>query len=99
VDFGIRAWTRDFANHAAVRTELAMRVTEALAKAGIVMPFAQQDVHIRSLAPEVRTELARASSATGASTPAREDAAADEPRSAADTTSHPPAGSPDSDPF
>jgi small-conductance mechanosensitive channel len=99
VDFGIRAWTRDFANHAAVRTELAMRVIEALAKAGIVMPFAQQDVHIRSLPPEVRTELARASSATGASTPAREDAAADEPRSAADTTGDPPAGSPDSDPF
>jgi small-conductance mechanosensitive channel len=97
VDFGIRAWTR-FADHAAIRTELAMRVAEALAKAGIVMPFAQQDVHVRSIAPEVRTELAK--TPPGAPTPSRENAAGDaKPRSAADATSLPPADSPDSDPF
>jgi small-conductance mechanosensitive channel len=103
VDFGIRAWTGKFADHASIRTELAIQVAAALTKAGIEIPFPQQDVHIRSIAPEAGAELAKAPPAT--STPSRESAASGStPRSAMDTTNLPPSfdsdpDSRDSDPF
>ncbi len=49
LDFGIRAWTGDLATAGAVRSDLAVRVHDALKQAGIVIPVPQQDVHIRSV--------------------------------------------------
>jgi small-conductance mechanosensitive channel len=56
LDFVLRAWTvrRD---HAVVRSELAMAVAEAVTAAGLEIPFPQQDLHVRSLAPDVAAAL------------------------------------------
>lgn len=49
LDFSIRAWTPDAANLPRIRSELAMRVHDALRDAGIEIPFPQQDLHVRSI--------------------------------------------------
>lgn len=46
LDFGVRAWT-DFATSATVRTDLAVRVHDALKGAGIGVPVPQQSLHIQ----------------------------------------------------
>lgn len=46
LDFGVRAWTNDFATAGTVRTELAVRVHDALKEAGIGVPVPRQDVQI-----------------------------------------------------
>jgi small-conductance mechanosensitive channel len=57
LDFSIRAWTNTFGEWVAIRSELAIRVYDALKDAGIAIPFPQQDVHVRSIAPEARATL------------------------------------------
>jgi small-conductance mechanosensitive channel len=59
LDFSIRAWTNTFGEWVAIRSELAIRVHDALRHAGISIPFPQQDVHLRSIAPEAGAALAR----------------------------------------
>ena len=49
LDFGIRAWTTHFADWGIIRSNMAVRVHDALKEAGIRIPFPQQDVHIRSV--------------------------------------------------
>jgi small-conductance mechanosensitive channel len=49
LDVGIRAWTTDFANWGVIRSNMAVRVYDALKDAGIEIPFPQQDVHLRSI--------------------------------------------------
>jgi len=66
LDFGIRAWTHDFDNWVAIRSEMSMRVCDALAAAGIEIPLPQQDVHVRSIDPESRAALAAAMAARSA---------------------------------
>jgi potassium-dependent mechanosensitive channel len=61
LDFGIRAWTNDFGDWVTIRTEMAARVYEALTKEGIEIPFPQQAVHLRSVAPGAGQQLASAS--------------------------------------
>ena len=51
LNFGIRAWTNDFFGWVAVRTDLAIRVHDALKQAKIGIPFPQQDAYVRSLPP------------------------------------------------
>ena len=58
LDFGIRAWTNEFGEWVRIRTELTVRVYEALRAAGIEIPFPQQDLHLRSVAPEAGAVLA-----------------------------------------
>ncbi|MGB5103269.1 MAG: mechanosensitive ion channel domain-containing protein [Steroidobacteraceae bacterium] len=58
LDFGIRAWTDEFGEWVATRTELTVRVYDALKAAGIEIPFPQQDIHLRSVAPQVGAQLA-----------------------------------------
>jgi small-conductance mechanosensitive channel len=58
LDFSIRAWTHEFGEWVTIRTELTMRVYEALKAAGIEIPFPQQDLHLRSVAPEAGAMLA-----------------------------------------
>jgi potassium-dependent mechanosensitive channel len=60
LDFGIRAWTNDFGDWVTIRTEMAARVYEALTKEGIEIPFPQQAVHLRSVAPGAGQRLADA---------------------------------------
>jgi small-conductance mechanosensitive channel len=57
LDFGLRAWTDNFGNWVAIRSDMTVRVYEALNAAGIEIPFPQQDLHLRSVSPEVRAEL------------------------------------------
>jgi small-conductance mechanosensitive channel len=47
IDFGVRAWSRDFATSATVRTDLAVRVLDALKGAGIAAPVPLQSLQIQ----------------------------------------------------
>jgi small-conductance mechanosensitive channel len=58
LDFGVRAWTNEFGEWVRIRTELTMRVYEALRDAGIEIPFPQQVLHLRSVAPDAGAMLA-----------------------------------------
>jgi small-conductance mechanosensitive channel len=51
LDFSIRAWTGDFGDWVNIRSEMSARLYEALAAAGIEIPFPQQTVHVKSVAP------------------------------------------------
>jgi potassium efflux system protein len=57
LDFAIRAWTHDFGAWVRIRSNLSVRVYEALMTAGIAIPFPQHDLHLRSIAPQVRAGL------------------------------------------
>lgn len=58
LDFGIRAWTSDFADWVSIRSELTIRVYDALRAEGIEIPFPQQGLHLRSVSPEAIAQLA-----------------------------------------
>lgn len=49
IDFSLRAWTTEFADWIQVRSELAMKVRDGLAEAGIEVPLPQRDLHLRSV--------------------------------------------------
>lgn len=57
LQFNVRAWTKDFGDWVAARTELAMKIRDGLAKAGIEVPRPQRELVVRGLAPQ---DLARA---------------------------------------
>ena len=48
LDFGVRAWTHQFGEWVVIRSELSMRIYDALRAAGIDIPFPQQVVHLRT---------------------------------------------------
>jgi len=48
LDFSVRAWTTERADWVQVRSELAMRIRNGLAEAGIEVPLPQRDVRLRS---------------------------------------------------
>ena len=50
LDFSVRAWTDDFDQWLAIRSEMAIEIHRALCEAGIDIPFPQRDVHLRSVA-------------------------------------------------
>jgi potassium-dependent mechanosensitive channel len=58
LDFGIRAWTNDFSDWVPIRSQLTIRIYEALRAAGIEIPFPQQDLHLRTVSPEAGAMLA-----------------------------------------
>ena len=58
LDFGIRAWTNNFGDWVKTRSDLNVRVYDALVAAGIQIPFPQQDVHLRTVSPAVSNALA-----------------------------------------
>jgi small-conductance mechanosensitive channel len=51
LDFSIRAWTNNFGDWVKIRSQLTVRVYDALVTAGIEIPFPQHDVHVRSVTP------------------------------------------------
>ena len=57
LDFSIRAWTNNFSDWVKTRSELNVRVNDALRMAGIEIPFPQQDVHLRSVDPSALAAL------------------------------------------
>jgi potassium efflux system protein len=63
LEFGIRAWTHDFGDWVAIRTEMTARVYEAFKREGIVIPFPQQDMNLRSVSPEAAAQLGGAGTA------------------------------------
>ncbi len=58
LDFSIRSWTNNFGDWVKIRSELTVRVNDALKRAGIEIPFPQQDLHVRTVAPEAGSVLA-----------------------------------------
>ena len=58
LDFSVRAWTDDFDQWLAIRSEMAIEIHRVLNEAGIEIPFPQRDLHLRSVAPELGAGLA-----------------------------------------
>jgi len=52
LQFNVRAWTKDFGDWVQVRTELAMKIRNGLAEAGIEVPRPQREIVLRTLPPE-----------------------------------------------
>jgi small-conductance mechanosensitive channel len=59
LEFKLMAWTTGHIEWVIVRSELAAKVREGLAKAGIEVPPPQYDLHLRSVSREAAEELAR----------------------------------------
>jgi small-conductance mechanosensitive channel len=57
LDFSIRAWTKEFGDWVNIRSQLTVRIYEALQQAGIQIPFPQQDLHLRSVSDEAAARL------------------------------------------
>jgi small-conductance mechanosensitive channel len=58
LDFSIRSWTNNFGDWVKIRSDLTVRVYDALQHAGIEIPFPQQVVHVRSVSPDAGAALA-----------------------------------------
>jgi potassium efflux system protein len=58
LDFAIRAWTNNYGEWVAIRSDMTIRVYDALNAAGIEIPFPQQDLHVRSVSPAAAARLA-----------------------------------------
>jgi small-conductance mechanosensitive channel len=59
LDFSIRSWTNNFGDWVKIRSDLHVRVYEALRQAGIEIPFPQQDLHLRTISSTAGELLAR----------------------------------------
>jgi small-conductance mechanosensitive channel len=59
LDFTIRAWTHDFAAWGQIRSDLIVRIYDAIIAAGIQIPFPQQDLHLRSISADAAAALSR----------------------------------------
>jgi small-conductance mechanosensitive channel len=58
LEFGIRAWTNNFGDWVKIRSDLNVRVYDALLAAGIEIPFPQHDLHLRTVSPAAGVALA-----------------------------------------
>jgi len=58
LDFAIRSWTNNFGDWVKIRSDLHVRVYEALGAAGIQIPFPQHDLHLRTVSPAAGEALA-----------------------------------------
>jgi small-conductance mechanosensitive channel len=52
LDFSVRAWTTERADWVKVRSELAMRIRDGLADAGIEVPLPQREYRVRGMPVE-----------------------------------------------
>jgi len=57
LDFELRAWTEEFDNYLATKSELLLAVHDALYAAGIEIPFPQRDLHLRTVDGEAAGRL------------------------------------------
>jgi small-conductance mechanosensitive channel len=51
LDFAIRSWTNNFGDWVKIRSDLYVRVYEALRAADIEIPYPQHDLHLRTISP------------------------------------------------
>jgi small-conductance mechanosensitive channel len=58
LDFSVRCWTANFDNWVTLRSELAVRIAEALKAEAVEVPFPQRDLHLRSVSPQAGAQLA-----------------------------------------
>jgi small-conductance mechanosensitive channel len=58
LDFSVRCWTTNFDDWVALRSELAVRIAEALKAEAVEVPFPQRDLHLRSVSPQAGAQLA-----------------------------------------
>ena len=56
LDFSVRAWSTDRADWVQLRSELAMRIRDGLAEAGIEVPLPQRDVRLRGASGNVSAD-------------------------------------------
>jgi len=70
LDFSIRSWTNNFGDWVKIRSDLHVRVYEALRQDGIEIPFPQQDLHLRSVSNAAVETLAARRAPPGAAGPA-----------------------------
>jgi potassium-dependent mechanosensitive channel len=56
LDFSVRAWSH-FDDYVTVRSALGLGIHAALKEAGIEIPFPQQDLHLKSIAPGLMQRL------------------------------------------
>ena len=78
LDFELRGWIASFEETVAVKTDLNLGINDALAEAGIEIPFPQRDLHLRSVdasigspvltGPDNKPERPRTPSAAGVAT-------------------------------
>jgi small-conductance mechanosensitive channel len=54
LDFVLRAWVEDNDQWAAIQSDLALAVNRGMKERDIEIPFPQRDLHLRSIAPELR---------------------------------------------
>jgi small-conductance mechanosensitive channel len=69
LQFNVRAWTKDFADWIDTRTQLAMKIRDGLAQAGIEVPRPQREVLLRTLPPEAAPAAAPSATAPSATPP------------------------------
>ena len=51
LNFSLRAWTDEFNEYLAIKSDLTLAVHDAIYAAGIEIPFPQRDLHLRSIDP------------------------------------------------
>lgn len=69
LDFTLRAWTREEADWVSIRSQMGLSLLQALRASGIGIPYPQQELHVRSLSPEVVALLAQSASPNPAESP------------------------------
>jgi small-conductance mechanosensitive channel len=62
LDFSVRAWTDNYDESVFVRSAMAVAIHDAMAKAGISIPFPQRDLHVKSVDADVLAQLKRGDS-------------------------------------
>jgi small-conductance mechanosensitive channel len=59
LEFKLRAWTNTYDEWVNIRSDLTLRIHDAIVAAGIEIPFPQRDLHLRSIDPEIKDVLMR----------------------------------------
>jgi small-conductance mechanosensitive channel len=71
LDFLVRAWAPDFDSSRELQGRLLLDIHRALREAGVEIPFPQRDLHLRSVAADLRTATAERAAAAGPPDPLR----------------------------
>ncbi len=58
LDFKVRAWSNSLQEWLKIHSDLTVRINDAITAAGIEIPFPQRDLHLRSVSPDLREQLA-----------------------------------------
>jgi small-conductance mechanosensitive channel len=57
LDFELRVWTKNFESWYRIRSDLTVAIEKALNEAGIVIPFPQRDLHLKTVDPTAAARL------------------------------------------